>query len=108
MAQRFAQTILSVLSATLWRIKIMPTNAQRFGTRNLTANLPVDYIMELGKAAFARFDGNRTRLVAQFIEDGAAKHDPQLAERLRSIRKEFYKQGISMERAVKAAAILLL
>jgi hypothetical protein len=68
----------------------MATNAQRYGTRNLTANLPIDYITELGRKALAQFNGNRSRLVAEFIEAGAEKRDPELARRLKAIRRQFY------------------
>lgn len=68
----------------------MPTNPQRYGTKNLTANLPVDYLAELGKAAFARFDGCRTKLVVSALELWAATHDPALAVRLKEIRRQFY------------------
>jgi len=68
----------------------MATNSQRYGTRNLTANLPIEYITELGRKALAQFNGNRSRLVAEFIEAGAEKRDPALAQRLRTIRRQFY------------------
>jgi hypothetical protein len=68
----------------------MPTNAQRYGTRNLTANLPEDYIGELGKKAFVQFKGCRTKLVISALEFWAAAHDPALAARLKEIRRRFY------------------
>ena len=68
----------------------MATNAQRYGTRNLTANLPIEYITELGRKAMAQFNGNRSRLVAEFIEAGAEKRDPELSMRLKAIRRQFY------------------
>lgn len=68
----------------------MATNAQRSGTRNLTVNLPVEYIAELGRAAFKKFDSRRSALVTDLIERGAAAHDPALAVRLKEIRRQFY------------------
>jgi hypothetical protein len=68
----------------------MPTNSQRNGTRNLTANLPEDYLGELGKEAFSRFNNCRSRLVVTALEFWAAAHDPALALRLKEIRRKFY------------------
>jgi hypothetical protein len=81
----------------------MATNAQRHGTRNLPVNLPEEYLRELGRAAFERFDNCRSKLVVTFIEAGAAQHDPALAARLREIRLQFY--GVRAARATILLAI---
>ncbi len=65
------------------------TNGIGTGTANLAVNAPVDWRAELGRAAFAA-GVSMGEFMRRLLIRGAEQHNPELAARLREIRRRYY------------------